>query len=238
MSVWKIIGRNLLFFRKHNLGIIFSAALCSVVLTGALTVGDSVRSTLRVLAEKRIGKGDVAMLSPDGFFEEDLADRVHSKLGNKQGVVAPIALSRGIITTPDGSVRVSNVQVLGVDERFWELAPDFSHTPLGTRSMKKEFREWGPKVFFLNERLNQRLKKEIGDRLILRMEEPSLFSRDAPLSGERDNKFVTMNEEMGGVLPAEGFGHFGLQGNQREPLTVFVSLEALQKKLFRSFDHG
>ena len=102
--------------------------------------------------------------------------------------------------------------------------------------MKKEFREWGPKVFFLNERLNQRLKKEIGDRLILRMEEPSLFSRDAPLSGERDNKFVTMNEEMGGVLPAEGFGHFGLQGNQREPLTVFVSLEALQKKLFRSFD--
>ena len=91
MSVWKIIGRNLLFFRKHNFGIIFSAALCSVVLTGALTVGDSVRSTLRVLAEKRIGKGDVAMLSPDGFFEEDLADRVHSKLGNKQGVVAPIA---------------------------------------------------------------------------------------------------------------------------------------------------
>ena len=236
MSVWKIIGRNLLFFRKHNLGIIFSAALCSVVLTGALTVGDSVRSTLRVLAEKRIGKGDIAMLSPDGFFEEDLADRVHSKLGNKLGVVAPIALSRGMITTPDGSVCVSSVQVLGVDERFWKLAPDFSHTPLGTRSMKKEFREWGPKVFFLNERLNQRLKKEIGDRLILRMEEPSLFSRDAPLSGERDNKFVTMNEEMGGVLPAEGFGHFGLQGNQREPLTVFVSLEALQKKLFRSFD--
>ena len=68
MSVWKIIGRNLLFFRKHNFGIIFSAALCSVVLTGALTVGDSVRSTLRVLAEKRIGKGDIAMLSPDGFF--------------------------------------------------------------------------------------------------------------------------------------------------------------------------
>ena len=68
------------------------------------------------------------------------------------------------------------------------------------------------------------------------MEEPSLFSRDAPLSGERDNKFVTMNEEFGGVVASEGFGHFGLQGNQNEPLTVFVSLQSLQKKLFRSID--
>ena len=236
MSVWQLVGRNLLFFRRHNLGIILSATICSVVLTGALTIGDSVRSTLRTLAEKRIGKGDVAMLSPDGFFEEDLADRVHSNLNDKQSMVAPIALSRGTITSPDGSLRVPNVQVLGVDERFWKLAPDFSHTPMGTWSMKKEFREWGPKVFFVNERLDQRLKKEIGARLILRMEEPSLFSRDAPLSGERDNKFVTMNEELGGVIPAEGFGHFGLQGNQREPLTVFVSLSALQNKLFRSFD--
>ena len=102
--------------------------------------------------------------------------------------------------------------------------------------MKKEFRKWGQKVFFANERLAKRLKAEVGDRLILRMEEPSLFSRDAPLSGERDNKFVTMNEEFGGVVPADGFGNFGLQGNQREPLTIFVSLQALQKKLFRSLD--
>ena len=236
MNLWKVIGRNLLFFRRHNLGIILAAAMCSLVLTGALTVGDSVRSTLQNLAETRIGKGDIALLSPDGFFEEDLANRVFAKLGDEQAVVAPIALSRGMITTPDGSVQVSNVQVLGVDDRFWKLAPDFAQTPLGTWSMKKEFRKWGPKVFFVNERLNNRLKRVVGDRLILRMEEPSLFSRDAPLSGERDNKFVTMNEEFGGVIPSDGFGHFGLQGNQNEPLTVFVSLQSLQKKLFRSID--
>ena len=234
MSLWKVIGRNLLFFRRHNLGIILAAAMCSLVLTGALTVGDSVRSTLRNLAEQRIGKGDIAMLSPDGFFEEDLAIRIHDRLEDEQAVIAPIALSRGMLTSPDGSVQVGNVQVLGVDERFWQLAPEFAHTPMGTWSMKKEFREWGQKVFFVNERLAKRLNAEVGDRLILRMEEPSLFSRDAPLSGERDNKFVTMNEEFGGVVPADGFGNFGLQGNQREPLTIFVSLQALQKKLFRS----
>ena len=236
MSLWKVIGRNLLFFRRHNLGIILAAAMCSLVLTGALTVGDSVRSTLRKLAEQRIGNGDIAMLSPDGFFEEDLAVRIHSRLENEQAVIAPIALSRGMLTSPEGSVKVANVQVLGVDERFWQLAPKFDHTPMGSWSLKKEFREWGPRVFFVNERLASRLKVEVGDRLILRMEEPSLFSRDAPLSVERDNKFVTMNEEFGGIVTADGFGNFGLQGNQREPLTLFVSLDALQKKLFRSLD--
>ena len=236
MSLWKVIGRNLRFFHRHNLGITLAAAMCSLVLTGALTVGDSVRSTLRNLAEQRIGKGDIAMLSPDGFFEEDLATRIQEALREDHAVVAPIALSRGMLTTPEGTVQVANVQVLGVDERFWKLAPDFAHSPMGTWSMKKEFLEWGSRVFFVNERLAKRLKVEVGDRLILRMEEPSLFSRDAPLSGERDNKFVTMNEEFGGIVPADGFGNFGLQGNQREPLTLFVSLQALQKKLFRSLD--
>ena len=235
MTFWRIMRRNLFFFRRHNVGIILAVAMCSLVLTGALTIGDSVRSTLRNLAEQRIGNGDVAMLSPDGFFEETLATRINQKLDNK-AVVAPIVLSRGMITSPDGSARVPNVQVIGVDERFWQLAPDFAHTPLGTWAMKKEFSGWGSTVFFINDRLKKRLNKSVGDRLILRMEEPSLFSRDAPLSGERDNKFVTMNQEYGGVIPASGFGNFGLQGNQREPLSVFVSIEALQKKLFRSLD--
>jgi ABC-type antimicrobial peptide transport system permease subunit len=235
MSLWKIIFRNLLFFRKQNTGIVLAAALCGVVLTGALTVGDSVRSTLRNLAEKRVGQGDIAILSPDGFFEEDLAVRMKQNLA-AEVVIAPITLTRGTITNPDGSLRVTNVQVLGVDERFWKLAPDFSHTPLGNRSAKKEFPEWDSGSFFVNQRLGKRLNNKWNDRLILRMEEPSMFSRDAPLSGERDNKFVTINSSFGGIVPAEGFGNFGLQGNQREPLTLFVPLNSLQKKLFRSFD--
>ena len=225
----------MLFFRSQNIGILLAAALCGVVLTGALTVGDSVRSTLRDLAEKRIGQGEIAMLSPDGFFEEGLAGRIKDKL-DAEVVIAPIVITRGTITIPDGSLRVTNIQVLGVDERFWKLAPDFSYTPLGARSTKKEFPKWGTGCFFVNERLGKRLNIKKEARLILRMEEPSMFSRDAPLSGERDNKFVTMNNSFGGIIPAVGFGSFGLQGNQREPLTLFVPLNSLQKKLFRSLD--
>ena len=234
MSLLGILFRNLAYYRRQHLGVALGSALCSMVLIGALTVGDSVRATLSSLAEERIGKGDLAMLSPDGFFKEDLAERVYDKLSVPEAVVAPIALSRGTLTTPDGSVRVSKVQVLGVDERFWKLAPDSAKTPLGEEANLGP--PWEAGSFFVNQRLGKRLNLQNGDRLILRMEEPSLFSRDAPLSGERDNRFVTMNQEFGGILSAEGFGNFGLQGNQREPLTLFVPLSSLQKKLFRSLD--
>ena len=68
------------------------------------------------------------MLSPDGF-EESLAIRIKDKLA-ADVVVAPVALTRGTITNPDGSIRVTNVQVLGVDESFWKLALIFLTRPL------------------------------------------------------------------------------------------------------------
>lgn len=236
MSMWRLIFRNLFYFRRQNIGIILGATLCGIVLTGALTVGDSIQSTLYNLAKKRIGKGDIAMISPDGFFEDSLASRVQLELNNNTATVAPILLTRGTITTPDGSLRVTNVQVLGVDERFWKLAPDFAQTPIGRESIKKNYPKWNKDHFFVNERLGRRLKVKSDDRLILRMEEPSLFSRDAPLSGERDNKFVTMNKSFATNIPSAGFGNFGVQGNQREPLTLFVPLTSLQEKLFRSLN--
>ena len=79
MSLLGILFRNLAFYRRQHLGVALGSALCAMVLIGALTVGDSVRATLSSLAEERIGKGDLAMLSPDGFFKEDLAERIAGK---------------------------------------------------------------------------------------------------------------------------------------------------------------
>lgn len=234
MSFWKIIGKNLLYFRRQHLGVALGVALCAMVLIGALTVGDSVRSTLSKIAEARIGKADMVLLATDGFFREELAKEISIKLETGT-VVAPVVLARGTISLPDGSGRVGNIQVLGVDESFWELAPDTAHSPIGSWADKKNWPEWGSGFFFANERLHKHLNMLDQGRIILRIEEPSLFSRDAPLSGERDNKFVSFNGKLSGPVSADGFGHFGIQGNQREPLTLFVPLKTLQKRMFRSF---
>lgn len=235
MSFWKIIVNNLLHFRRQHFGVALGVALGAMVLIGALTVGDSVRSTLSKLAEVRIGKADMALLASDGYFREELAKEIATELG-LDSVVAPLVVTRGTVSLPDGSRRVGNVQVLGVDERFWKLAPDTEYSPIGSWAGKKNWPEWGPGFFYPNERLHKLLKVSEQGRIILRIEEPSLFSRDAPLSGERDNKFVSFNGKLTGPVSADGFGHFGIQGNQREPLTLFVPIKTLQKRMFRSFD--
>ena len=235
MSFWKIIVNNLLHFRRQHFGVALGVALGAMVLIGALTVGDSVRSTLSKLAEVRIGKADMALLASDGYFREELAKEIATELG-LDSVVAPLVVTRGTVSLPDGSRRVGNVQVLGVDERFWKLAPDTEYSPIGSWAGKKNWPEWGPGFFYPNERLHKLLKVSDQGRIILRIEEPSLFSRDAPLSGERDNKFVSFNGKLTGPVSADGFGHFGIQGNQREPLTLFVPIKTLQKRMFRSFD--
>ena len=224
MTLFGIVVRNLRYYWRQHLGVIAGAALCSMVLVGALMVGDSVKTTLRRIADERIGKADMALLSTDGFFREELALEVSERLGGEI-VVAPVVLTRGNLSLPDGSIVVRNVQVLGVDELFWKLAP--------VPDAKPPF-ESG--AFFANERLYWRFKNRPHDRIILRVEEPGLFSRDAPLSGERDNKFVALSNKLGGSVSSEGFGRFGLQGNQREPLTLFVPLKLLQKRMFRNFD--
>jgi len=224
MTLPGIVIRNLRHYWQQHLSVIAGAALCSMVLVGALIVGDSVKSTLRRLADERIGKADVALLATDGFFREELAQNVVERMGGEV-VVAPVVVTRGNLSLPDGSYGVRNVQVLGVDERFWKLAPD--------PDAKPPFESGN---FFANERLHIRFKGWAQDRLVLRVEEPGLFSRDAPLSGERDNKFVSFNKKLGGSVSAEGFGRFGLQGNQREPLTLFVPLKLLQNRMFRNFD--
>ena len=86
MSFWKIIAKNLLYFRRQNLGVALGVALCAMVLIGALTVGDSVRSTLSKIAEARIGKADMALLATDGFFRDELANEISTELEGGRGV--------------------------------------------------------------------------------------------------------------------------------------------------------
>ena len=76
----------------------------------------------------------------------------------------------------------------------------------------------------------------VGTRMILRVEEPSLFSRDAPLSGERDARFVSWNRPFGGVLNSSQLGKFSLRASMEPVRTLFAPLSLLQEDMFVNFD--
>jgi len=187
------------------------AALCAMVLTGSLLVGDSLKGTLRAQAQARVGRVESALLGGEHFFRSALAAEISNE-------AAPVLLLRGSASKADGSARLNQVQVLGVDARFWAL------------SLEGDRRELQPGDAVVSSALAERLGLSVGDNLAVRVEKPSTFSKDAPLSGEED-AIEALRARIVAVADDARFGRFALQAGQIPPATVFLPLEQLQQRL-------
>ncbi len=206
MLVW----RSARFYWRTHLGVILGAALGAMVLTGALLVGDSVQATLREQALSRVGRIEVAMTGGDRFFRGALAES-----GNLR--TAAVMLLRGSVARTDGGSRINQAQIIGVGEEFWEMAP------AGNGALPED-------ELALNERAAAQLGVKVGETLILRIEKPGLFSRDAPLSGE-ENEIISIRIKLGRVLTDDEFGRFSLQAGQVPPFSAFLRLKTLQDRV-------
>src|SRR5207342_2377757 len=83
-----------------------------------------------------------------------------------------------------------------------------------------------------NEHLALRLGAHAGDPLVVRVEEPSYVSRDAPLSGRADTS-TAFRVRLRAIAGEAQFGRFSLQPGQIPPMTLFIPLQALQTQLKR-----
>jgi putative ABC transport system permease protein len=211
MTFLKLVLAGLRYHWRSHAGAFAGAALCAMVLVGSLLVGDSLRGTLRDQARARTGSVLSALLGGDRMFRSALAGEVSAD-------VAPVLLLRGSASRADASARLNQVQVVGVDPRFWALA---SHG---------ERQELQPGDAVVSRALASRLGIGPGDSLIVRVEKPSAFSKDAPLSGEEDG-IEALRARVATVADDSRFGRFALQATQVPPATVFLPLEQLQQRL-------
>jgi putative ABC transport system permease protein len=216
MTVRRLVARSLRFYWRTHLGVFLGATLAGAILIGALAVGDSVRYGLERQALARIGQARLALATQDRFFREELADDIGTEL---HAAAAPLLVARGTVSTPDSKHRANEVQIVGVDEKFWTLGSD-----------KNLLAGAGDAV--ANERLAAQLGVQPGATLVIRTEEPSYVSHDAPLSGQA-NTSSAFNARFRAVAGDAQFGRFSLQANQVPPLTVFVPLKTLQQQLKR-----
>src|SRR5688572_17936642 len=214
MTTWTLARRSVAFYLRSHLGTLLGAAIATAVLTGALLVGDSVRGSLREMALARIGKIDVALASGDRLFRAALADELQQKLGNAR--VVPALQLPATVSKPDGSARANQVQVTGVDGRFWELAKQ-SPATLGVNDV------------FINDRLARQLKTAVGETILVRVPRVSHLSRDAPLSPEEDAT-VALRLEVRAIVSDEQVGRFGLAASQVPPMNAFVPLPLVQAR--------
>jgi hypothetical protein len=155
------------------------------------------------------------MSTGDRYFRQSLAEQLADQT---QLPTAAVLHRKGILESADGEIRINEVMIYGVDERFWELA-DSAVRP-------------APDVRADGVWLSAAAAQRIGDKkkdwlLRFETEQPLsselIFTKDQPASRAWP---VT----VAGQVADEAMGRFGLTARQQAPLNVFVPIEWLAEK--------
>lgn len=216
MNRLRLIWRSLWFYRRNYLGVVLGMGLSCAIVVGALTVGDSVRASLKQIAHERLGSVTHAMIPRERYVRHALV----SDLATSLDVPAAGSLRvSGVVSTPDGRHQLPGVQVMGVDQAFWDMNPRLAIT-------------WSTETdqAWVNAILADQLSLKVGDTLVIRMEKPSLLPRDAVVNAVEDVQ-VTLRIPVGGILDATSLGNFSLDVNQLPPENIFIPLSLLGKTL-------
>jgi len=238
MRSCRLVTRSLRFYWRTHLTVVLGVAVSVAILVGALVVGDSVTHTLKTLALSRLGKVQLALATQDRYFRVALADDLKQALST---MTAPVLQKRGIAINNDGTAQANNVQVLGIDERFWALLDagygSARASPSQHRASSIEYHPSGGEVI-INQRLATQIGVGQGDDILLRVEKISLLPRDAPMAIGEDFsialrvtvKAVASDSVRAGLKPAPT-GRFSLQASQIAPFNAFVPITWLQQKV-------
>ena len=217
MTFFKWVIRSLVHYRRMHLAVALAAATATATLAGALLVGDSVKATLKYAFVTRLGNAGWVISAQERFFTEKLS----SRLAENNVDTAPVLQVRGMVTNGDGNIRVNQVRVLGVDERFFKMSLA-GNVPAGL----------GNEKVLVNSALASRLRIAEEDEVVLRIDNPSAISRNLVLAPHKDGTIST-RIPVSGVVDDEHFGRFSLEANQQEPLNLFVPIAWLQNQINR-----
>ena len=114
MTLAQLAFRSLSFYRRTNAASIFGVASAVAVLAGSLLVGSSVRASLASIASSRLGQTHVVIASENLFTEQ-----LQTRLLSGRTTLAPILMFKGIAIHDTSGRRARDVQVYGIDERFF-----------------------------------------------------------------------------------------------------------------------
>jgi len=220
VSLWTLILRGLVHRRRSNLAVVLGAAIGVAVITGSLLVGDSVRGSLRHLAEERLGRADFTLQAPR-FFAEQTADAlaVNAAADSPLQCVPLIALD-GAAIEPESELTVPGVAVLGVDARFWQLGRSPIDVPLEGRTVA------------VNRAMAKAMELRVGQRMLLRVPR-AISGQSATLFGRReiDDTVQEFSVTVGRIIDESDLGRFSLRSDRPRPRNVYVSLPWLADQL-------
>ncbi len=153
---------------------------------------------------KRTGLGRAThLVSAHHFFREALA------AGLQQ--VAPIIYLQGLLIREQTGARALDVNVYGIDERFWQIHRKTARAALQGHEA------------LVGASLAGKLAVQTGDTLLLRLETQQGIPRES-FYGRRENIGRTIRLDCTEILPAAELGESALRPSQGSVFSVFVPL--------------
>ncbi len=216
MTLLQLIYRSLTFFWKSHLATAIGIAICAMVITGTLIVGDSIRSSLEKTTILRLGNTEYMFSGIDRYFRASLADSLSAELNTE---VAPILQLNGFASAQGGNYRLNNVQVMGIDEQFLSFIP-----------ADTSWRIPGKNEACISENTAQRLQLQVEDDILLRVEKASQIPKNAPFVSDTENQ-ISIRLNVVKILNPEELGGFNLKTSQTAPYNIFVSLPHLNEQM-------
>ena len=213
LTVFTFLIRSLKYHWRSNLLLCIGCAIGAIILIGAIMVGDSLKTSLRVLTSYRLGNVQYALLSSKGTLRESLADSLHSSLSV---TTAPVLLQSGTVSVPGKNKSLHNISIAGVDYRFWSMGPS-GNVPAG----------FTDSTVVINRALADKMGLDTGDEIVLRFEKNQRLSVDAPFALSDDN-ILTHRFTIGGIAEKQNFGDFSLKAEHYTIYNVFIPISKLQ----------
>ncbi len=223
--------RSLIYYWRINLAVAIGAAVATAVLAGALLVGDSVRGSLRDLTLERLGQIDEALVA-DRFFRQDLAANLAASERFKDQFenAVPAIILTGSAVHATTKTRASAINLLGIDQQFLDFFDADSLQWWNDFFLRSA--EQGFPAIAINEALQKELGAEIGEHLLIFVQQQTEIPRETLLGSREVSDVVkTIRFKLTHIIPNHGPGRFGLRPHQNLPQNAYVALAGLQKAL-------
>jgi len=214
MTKLNYILKSFFHYLKANLLVAFGVAISTMVLTGSLIIGDSVRHSLEQTTFFRLGETTHLVAVTERYFRQEMATEMEAD--NPEIQAAPVLLLEGVAVADGGQNRVNRVQVVGVDENFEKIAQSEIYSELADNEI------------IISRNLAERLEVDEGGNILVRVKKASLIPMNAPFVSAEETS-VSLRATIKKVVDKEDMGRFSLKTSQTAPYNIFISLDRLNR---------
>lgn len=214
MTRLQYILKTFIHYFKANLLVALGVLVSTMVLTGSLIIGDSVRYSLEQSTFSRLGNTTHLVSVQERYFRQEMAAEMEKD--NPQIKAAPILLLEGVAVADGGQRRANKVQIVGVDKSFEKI----SNTSVFSEIQNNEIA--------ISQNLSEQLQVKEGDNLLVRIKKASLIPMNAPFISDAETS-VSLRATIKKVVQKEELGRFSLKNSQTAPYNIFLSNDRLTR---------